>query len=92
MALLELIERRWALRVIWELRDGRLTSRRLRAACSDVSPTVLQARLTDLREAGLVDLAPAGGYGLTELGREFLTAFNPLLRFAAKWAVRPPEP
>ena len=92
MALLDLIERRWALRVIWELRDGRLTSRRLRAACSDVSPTVLQARLRELREAGLVDLAPGEGYGLTQLGRDFSAAFHPLHAFAAVWAERPREP
>ena len=59
MVLLDLLGRRWTLRIIWELRGGPLTSRALRDACDDVSPTVLQARLTDLRRARLVDHEPA---------------------------------
>ena len=89
MALLDLLGRRWALRVLWELREEALTSRALRAACDDVSPTVLQARLSDLREAGLVDLEAGRGYALTPLGRELLTAFLPLYGFAERWAQRP---
>jgi DNA-binding HxlR family transcriptional regulator len=88
MALLDLLGRRWTLRVLWELRDGPLTSRALRAACDEVSPTVLQARLADLREAGLVDHETGRGYGLTALGRELLTAFLPLYGFAERWADR----
>ncbi len=57
MALLDLLGRRWSLRIIWELRDDRsLTSRALRTACDEASPTVLQARLSELREAGFVEL------------------------------------
>ena len=52
MALLDLLGRRWSLRILWELRDAPLTSRRLRAACDEASPTVLQARLSELRQAG----------------------------------------
>ncbi len=33
MALLDLLGRRWMLRIIWELRNGPLTSRALRQAC-----------------------------------------------------------
>jgi len=52
MALLDLLGRRWTLRIIWELREDRsLTSRALRAACDEASPTVLHARLTELRKA-----------------------------------------
>ena len=87
MALLDLLGRRWALRVIWELRDGPLTSRALRDACDDVSPTVLQARLTELREAVLIDLERSRGYALTPLGRELLERFRPLHDFAERWAV-----
>ncbi len=50
MALLDLLSRRWALRVIWELREGRLTFRALQEACGGVSPTVLNERLRELRE------------------------------------------
>jgi DNA-binding HxlR family transcriptional regulator len=88
MALLDLLGRRWTLRVLWELRDQPLTSRALRAACDEVSPTVLQARLADLREAGLVDHETGRGYGLTPLGRELLTTFLPLYGFAERWADR----
>ena len=54
MALLDLLGRRWSLRILWELRGEALTSRALRAACDEASPTVLQARLSDLREASRV--------------------------------------
>ena len=64
MALLDLLGRRWTLRIVWELRDGPLTSRALRTACDDASPTVMQARLSELREAGLVELLAGDGYRL----------------------------
>ena len=64
MALLDLLGRRWSLRILWELRNAALTSRALRTACDEASPTVLQARLSELREAGFVELEhyyrPAG--------------------------------
>jgi DNA-binding HxlR family transcriptional regulator len=86
MALLDLVGRRWTLRIVWELRDGPLTARALRAACDDASPTVLQARLAELREAGLVAHAAGRGYGLTPRGGEFIDAFMPLYGFAERWA------
>ncbi len=71
MALLDLLGRRWTLRIVWELRENRaLTSRALRTACDEASPTVLNERLKELREAGFVDLGEAGGYALTPLGKE----------------------
>jgi DNA-binding HxlR family transcriptional regulator len=86
MALLDLLGRRWSLRILWELREEPLTSRALRTACDEASPTVLQARLSELREAGLVELLAAGGYGLTGLGRELQENFLPLYRFAERWS------
>ena len=88
MALLDLLGRRWSLRILWELRQQTLTSRALRAACDEASPTVLQARLSELREAGFVALAPEGGYGLTALGRELSENVLPLHRFAERWGKR----
>ncbi|MDF0493673.1 winged helix-turn-helix transcriptional regulator [Bradyrhizobium yuanmingense] len=85
MALLDLLGRRWSLRILWELRGEPLTSRALRSACDEASPTVLQARLTELREAGFVELGDGGGYGLTPLGRELCETFMPLHRFAERW-------
>jgi len=87
MALLDLLGRRWSLRIIWELRDDRsLTSRALRAACDEASPTVLQARLSELRDAGFIELASAGGYRLTGLGKDLAENFLPLYRFAERWS------
>src|SRR5436305_7513715 len=85
MALLDLLGRRWALRILWELRGQSLTSRALRTACDEASPTVLQARLSELREAGFVELGESGGYRLTALGRELCETFMPLHRFAERW-------
>ena len=85
MALLDLLSRRWTLRVIWELRAGPLTFRALRAAADNLSPTVLQTRLGDLREARLVALSE-GGYALTALGRELFDSFQPLNDFAKRWS------
>ena len=84
MALLDLLGRRWTLRIIWELRDGPLTSRALRTACDDASPTVMQARLSELREAGLIELVQGDGYRLTELGKDLHETFLPLNRFAER--------
>jgi DNA-binding HxlR family transcriptional regulator len=86
MVLLDLLGRRWSLRIIWELREASLTSRALRTACDEASPTVLQTRLSELREAGLVELMPGDGYRLTELGTELLESFLPLHRFAERWS------
>jgi DNA-binding HxlR family transcriptional regulator len=87
MALLDLLGRRWTLRIIWELREERaLTSRALRSACDEASPTIMQARLSELREAGFVELVQGDGYRLTALGRELSENFLPLHRFAERWS------
>jgi DNA-binding HxlR family transcriptional regulator len=88
MVLLDLLGRRWALRILWELREQTLTSRALRAACDEASPTVLQARLSELRQAGLIELIAASGYRLTAMGRELQENFLPLYRFAERWSKR----
>src|SRR5947209_29299 len=86
MALLDLLGRRWTLRILWELRENPLTSRALRRACDNLSPTMLQARLAELRQAGFVELAPASGYRLTRAGKELLNTLLPLHRFAERWS------
>jgi DNA-binding HxlR family transcriptional regulator len=88
MALLDLLGRRWSLRILWELRRRSLTSRALRAACDEASPTVLQARLSDLRQANLVELVPGSGYRLTPTGRDLEETFLPLHHFAERWSKR----
>ena len=88
MVLLDLFGRRWSLRILWELRERSMTSRALRTACDEASPTVLHARLSELRDAGFIELVPASGYGLTALGRELLENLMPLHRFAERWSKR----
>ena len=88
MALLDLLGRRWTLRILWELREQSLTSRALREACDDASPTVIQSRVAELREAGWLELNLAGGYGLTAGGRELLATLTPLHAFAERWRPR----
>ena len=86
MALLDLLGRRWTLRLLWELRDARVaTFRTLRADMDDVSPTILNQRLKDLRTAQLVDVGEAG-YQLTSLGNQLLEMLVPLGRWADRWA------
>jgi len=86
MAVLDLLGRRWALRVLWELRSEPATFRALRDRCDGVSPTVLNARLKELRETEIVALAPNDGYILTPLGKELLDALASLDRWAGSWA------
>jgi DNA-binding HxlR family transcriptional regulator len=85
MALLDLLGRRWTLRVIWELRDGALTFRDLQAACDDMSSSVLNQRLGELRDVGIAELA-GEGFQLTDEGRRLLEAFQPLDAWAKRWA------
>lgn len=79
-----LLQSRWMLRVLWELSAGALTFRALQARCDEVSPSVLNQRLAELRAAGLVDRGE-GGYALTPLGVELVTAFTPLSKWAVRW-------
>ncbi len=90
MALLDLLGRRWALRVLWELRDGALTFRALRERCDAMSPSVLSERLAELRAAGIVELVRTTGYRLSDEGAALLAALAPLHGWAARWARRAP--
>ena len=86
MALLDLLGRRWALRVGWELRDGEPRSfRHLQSACDEASSSVLNQRLRELRAAGVVERDPAG-YRLTLRGAELLELLLPLDAWAQAWA------
>lgn len=91
MALLDLIGRKWSLRILWELRAGALTARALRSRCDGAPPNSLNARLSELKHAGLVGMEKGAGYCLTERGTEFVQHFVPLYAFAERWAVRDEE-
>ena len=86
MVLLDVLGRRGALRILWELRGDPLTFRALQAA-SESNPGSLNTRLAELRELGIVDHAD-GGYRLTEHGRSLVDALAPLQAWADDWARR----
>jgi DNA-binding HxlR family transcriptional regulator len=85
MALLDLLGRRAALRILWELSNAedQLTFRALQSA-ADTNPAVLNVRLKELRQARLVD-HQVGGYGLSPQGRSLLEVFLPLHAWAERW-------
>ncbi len=85
MVLLDLLGRRWALRVIWELREGRRLNFRDLLAASEISPSVLNTRLAELRDNGIVALGDAG-YALTAPGGDLLERLMPLHDWAEAWA------
>jgi DNA-binding HxlR family transcriptional regulator len=87
MALLDLLGRRWALRTIWELREGPLLFRTLQERCDGMSSSVLNQRLRELRAAGIIE-GGDGGYRLTEEGRRLLEAYPPINAWAERWASR----
>jgi DNA-binding HxlR family transcriptional regulator len=86
MAALDLLGRRWALRILWELRQGSLGARALRVRCDDMSSSVLYERLADLRTAGLVARGNDGTYALTAVGRQLGDAITPLQQWAERWS------
>jgi DNA-binding HxlR family transcriptional regulator len=67
-ALLDLLGRRWALRILWELRVQPASFQALQRRCDSMSTSVLSQRLADLRDARLVDQDQDGGYMLTVHG------------------------
>jgi DNA-binding HxlR family transcriptional regulator len=85
MVLLDLLGRRWTLRIVWELREDAKRFRELQDAIG-ASPTIINTRLVELREARLVRLDEQAGYRLTSLGEELLRLFLPLHVWSEKWA------
>ena len=77
MAFLDLIGRRWALRILWEINAGPVRFRDLQTACGGASPTVINRRLIELKAWGLVALTTAG-YALTPRAKELIALLLPL--------------
>lgn len=88
MVLLDLLGKRWTMRILWELRGGALTFRGLQEAMEGVSPSVLNTRLRELREADLVGRIDGEGYALTTDAIELSDHLRPLDAWARKWARR----
>ena len=88
MALLDLLGRRWTLRILWELREESIGFRALQDRCDAMSPSVLSQRLTELQEAGIVQQNEDATYTLTQEGTHLLRALAPLNDWALDWAER----
>jgi DNA-binding HxlR family transcriptional regulator len=76
MAFLDLIGRRWALRILWELNTGPARFRALQEACG-ASPSVINQRLRELKAWNLI-ASTEDGYGLTPSARKLLDLLLPL--------------
>ena len=85
--LLELLEARYALRVLWALKDGHAqTFRILQDSVGLITPNTLNTRIKELHAVGLVDHSGAG-YVVTPLGADLLKRLSELQAFASKWSL-----
>ncbi|MFH8369803.1 winged helix-turn-helix transcriptional regulator [Streptomyces sp. NPDC018031] len=85
MAALDLLGRRWTLRILWELSRTPAGFRELQRRCEHMSSSVLSARLGELTEARLLALHD-DGYHLTGLGADLVEALRPLNAWSRRWA------
>ncbi len=86
MQLFDLLESRYALRVIWALSDGHpQTFRLLQDSVGGVTPNTLNTRLKELRAARLVDHS-GHGYRLTSQGADLARRLVEVQPFASKWS------
>lgn len=84
--LLSLLESRYAIRVLWALKDGHpQTFRLLQDSVGGITPNTLNTRIKEMREAGLLDHG-SSGYLVTPLGSDLLKRMGDLSAFATKWA------
>lgn len=84
MVVFDLLGKKWSLRILWELHKERLNFRDLQSRCDQLSPTVLNKRLKELREIELVE-HHSHGYGLTKSGQELSEHLIQLDRWANNW-------
>lgn len=83
--LLALLECRYAMRVLWALRDGHAqTFRLLQDSVGGITPNTLNTRLKELRAANLVTHG-SDGYSLTMTGADLVKRLSDLQAFATKW-------
>lgn len=85
MALFDLLGRSWAMGIVWVLSGGPLNFRDLQERCESVSPTTLNRRLKELREAGIV-IRTDDGYALTPRGMKLYEHMLPLSKWSKAWA------
>lgn len=85
MAALDLLSRRWVLRIVWELSKGARGFREMQALCDQMSPNTLSTRLSELEEAGIAAHDANGDWELTPLGRKLGPSLKALGAWAAAW-------
>ncbi len=85
MALLDLLGRTWALGILWNSSGARHTFRELQARCEQISPSLLNTRLKELRGLKLIDHDDQG-YGLTPMGQELIGMLSQLGPWSSRWA------
>lgn len=84
--LLGLLESRYAMRVLWALRDGHAqTFRLLQDSVGGITPNTLNTRIKELRDAGLMTHG-SDGYSVTPIGADLLKRMGDLQAFAGKWS------
>ncbi|MCO5109588.1 MAG: winged helix-turn-helix transcriptional regulator [Burkholderiaceae bacterium] len=84
--LFERLECRYALRVLWALRDGHpQTFRLLQDSVGGITPNTLNTRIKELREVGLIDHG-SDGYAVTASGSDLLKRLSDVQAFANRWA------
>ena len=83
--LFERLECRYALRVLWALRDGHpQTCRLLQDSEGGITPNTLNTRIKELREAGFLD-HNSDGYTVTPSGQDLLKRLSDVQAFATRW-------
>jgi DNA-binding HxlR family transcriptional regulator len=85
MALFDLLGRRWAMGIIWQLNGGPLPFRELQKRCESISPTILSGRIKDLQAALLIERT-LDGYKLTDRGNELFKILEPFKEWSVDWA------
>jgi DNA-binding HxlR family transcriptional regulator len=78
---LDLLGRRWALRLVWELRRSTLSFSELRER-TGISPSVLSTRLRELVDSGVLERGGGRRYRLSGRGRELARILYELNRWA----------
>ena len=86
MALFDLLGRTWTMGVLWQLQNGPYTFRELQEKCESISPSILNSRIKDLREAKIVERT-LHGYQLSERGNNLVEIIRPLGKWSRKWSV-----
>jgi DNA-binding HxlR family transcriptional regulator len=85
MALLDLLGRTWALGVIWNLSQGPATFRELQLRCEQISPSLLNTRLKELKQLNIIEVADKG-YTLSQYGEDLFSIISPLSHWSKDWA------